>query len=47
MNVKEINGKFECYFKELDLKYIVDSMENALTIAFALGMSKNAILEGK
>lgn len=47
MNIKKINGKFECYFKELDLKYIVDSMENALTIAFALGMSKDTILRGK
>lgn len=47
MNVKIINGKYECYFKELNLKYSVDNLENAVTIAFALGISKNILQGGK
>lgn len=34
------NGMVECYFKELDVKYIVESMEKALLIGMALGYYK-------
>lgn len=34
------NGMVECYFKELDVKYIVESMEKAILIGMALGYYK-------
>lgn len=38
MSMKKLdNGMVECYFKQFDVKYIVESMDKAILIGMALG----------
>lgn len=41
MSTKKLsNGMVECYFKELDVRYIVEDMDKAILIGMALGYYK-------
>lgn len=41
MRTKQLNnGMVECYFKELDVIYIVENMNKAILIGMALGYYK-------
>lgn len=37
------NGMVECYFKDLDVKYTVESMDKAILIGMALGYYKQQL----
>ncbi len=41
------DGTIRCYFKELDISFIVDKLENAITIGVALGIAKEKLKGGK
>ncbi|MCF0172082.1 MAG: hypothetical protein HUJ87_16450 [Fusobacterium varium] len=41
------DGTICCYFKELDISFIVDKLENAITIGVALGIAKEKLKGGK
>lgn len=41
------DGTIRCYFKELDISFIVDKLENAIAIGVALGIAKEKLKGGK
>lgn len=46
MNIKKENNFYICYFKELDLRFTVDNINNAIAIGMALGIAKDKLIGG-